>query len=226
MEIWSLNIVQPNELIKKNLKKHETGRVTFRFDEYILIILRQRESMKRIYKKKRIELITKNQIHSLSKNTTKKYAREIEKAIEQIVYEPENEYIKDADNRYRYKTTSDIYLYPIYFYALYLNSKSKIIIFNHKIFKDYQYKPKFLWEFDVTSKKSDPKEILMEILTREAIKRKQIYDGNKYIYSRIEFRIRKRGMQRKHLIDDIYFANIVCNKVEDCGIVQFLEELV
>jgi len=152
-----------------------------------------------------------------------KYSKEIKKAIKQIKYESEDNYIKDSNNKYQLKGHINMYKYPIGFYALYLKAKNKIIIFNYKIFESFTYTPKFLFEFNVDSNKENKEEIIMDILTREAINRNHIYDGNEYDYSRIEFLDHDRDIENEYLIDDIYFVNVVENKIKDSGIIQIIE---
>jgi hypothetical protein len=149
-----------------------------------------------------------------------KYLKEITEALKDIEYQyyagkKDGNFYMDDDDIER-----NVSYYPIGFYALHIKSLNKMVIFNHKIFKDCEHEPKFLWEFDIKLNKETPRDTLLDILTQEAIKQDEIYPNNKYDYSRIEFCVDRK--EDEYLIDDIYFINIVQNKVEGTRIEQFL----
>jgi len=147
-----------------------------------------------------------------------KYLKEIEDAVLQIKFKYEGTYIINDD--YDIEDESGYLQYPIGFYALYLKSKNKIIIFNYKEYEQYEYEPKFLCEFDVNSEKEDSEEILIDKL-KEIGNDKKIYPS-KYDYDKIEFC--ENENENNVLIDDIYFADIINHDEIDHRIVQFLEE--
>ena len=132
-----------------------------------------------------------------------KYLKEITSAVKKINY---SEY-DDTESS----------IYPIGFYALQL--KSKLVIFNYKLFEDYNYSPKFLCEFDIEDGITDIEETLNQILIDEG-KNRNLFPSQ-YDYDRIEF---GKNNESDILIDDIYFADIISSNEIEHRIVQFIKE--
>jgi len=119
-------------------------------------------------------------------------------------------------------------MFPISFYSLYVKEESKIIIFNYKIFEEYDYEPKAIYEFDV--KEFENEYSTSESLLNSALKKAQDIDRknsndteyDNYDYNSIEFKYDDVSEKEYEEFHSFYWIDILSGNIDN-RITQFLE---